>query len=97
MREPDSQLTPPQATTPSLPLKGPALYQQQASGIEVSLVCSVVTQWHVVRVTVAIYSQHTFQFVTPTVSPSLFTRRVLQNVTIAMVIMGTVDSDCSQK
>ena len=63
-----------------------------SSGIEVSLVCSVVKQWHVVRVTVAIYSQHTFQFVTLTVSDSssLFTRRVLQNVTIAMVTMGTV-------
>ena len=61
------------------------------------MVCSVVTQWHVVRATVAIYSQHTFQFVTPTVSSSLFTRRVLQNVTIAMVSMGTIDSDYSQK
>ena len=37
------------------------------------------------------------QFVALTVSSSLFTRRVLQNVTIAMVTMGTVDSDCSQK
>ena len=78
-------------------LKGHALYQRQVSGMKVSLVCSVVTQWHVVRVTVAIYNQHTFQFVALTVSSSLFTRRVLQNVTIAMVTMGTIDSDCSQK
>ena len=49
------------------------------------------------RATVTIYSQHTFQFVTLTLSSSLFTRRVLRNVTIAMVTMGTIDSDCSQK